>query len=128
MVEAAAQQLTEYVYNEAGDELRTVVIVREDGFDIQYLRDDLKETYDPAEYESVVDSFRLDEPYLSPETAEKPVGERNAILHYHENACVIQIPFSTSETILVSVSRQAGQQLVSFLERCRQIAAEGDNR
>jgi hypothetical protein len=121
MVEETAKRLTEYVMDQAGDELRTVVIVDRDGMDVRYLREDLQQTYTEGTYATVVDSFRLNDPFWSPELESQPVGERRALLHYHERACVIQFPYSESETILISVSREAGRNLVGFIESCREI-------
>ena len=124
MVEETAQILAEYVYDLAGDGLRTVVIVTKDDHEIQYLRDDLKQNYTREGYTEVVDTFRLKNPFLSPDLAGKPIGERRAIINYHESACVIQLPFSESETILISVSRETAKDLIEFIESCREIVRE----
>jgi len=121
MVEETADRLAEYVYNRVGDGLRTVVVVREDDYEIRYLRDDLKEEYTSDTYREVVDTFRLDDPFLSPELSSKPVGERRALIDYYENACVIQFPYSEEETLLISVSRDAGRALIEFVESCREV-------
>jgi hypothetical protein len=124
MVEETAERLAEYVYDRVGNGLRTVVIVREDDHEIRYLRDDLREEYTSDTYREVVDTFRLDDPFLSPGLTAKPVGERRALIDYHENACVIRLPYSESETILISVSRDAGRDLIEFIESCREIVRE----
>lgn len=124
MVEDAAQRLTDYVLEKAGDGLRTVIIVHDSGYDVTYLRDDLKKTYTTEGFSKVVDAFRLENPFLDPDLGKQPVGERRALVHYHQNACVIQIPFTATETILVSISQEAGRNLVSFIEACRNIVDE----
>ena len=121
MVEETAQMLTEYLYNRVGEGLRTVVIIRGDDYEIRYLSDALREEYTEEAYTEVVDTFRLENPFLSPGLSGKPVGERRALIDYHEKACVIQLPYSESETILLSVSREAGQDLIEFIESCREI-------
>jgi hypothetical protein len=121
MVEQTADRLTEYVHDRVGDELRTVVVINEDAHEIRYLRGDLQKKYTSETYEAVVDEFRLADPFQSPELAGKPVGERRALIEYHENACVIQFPYSETETILISVSREAGRDLIEFIESCREI-------
>lgn len=124
MVEETVERLTEYVYDRVGDGLRTVVIIREADYEITYLKDTLRQQYTKAEYTQVVDAFRLDDPFLSPGLSGKPIGERRALIDYHENACVIQFPYSETETILLSVSREAGQSLIEFVESCREIVRE----
>ncbi|ACM56516.1 hypothetical protein Hlac_0918 [Halorubrum lacusprofundi ATCC 49239] len=124
MVEEIADLLTEYVYDLVGDGLRTVVIVRDNDHEIRYLKDDLQREYSKEAYAEIVETFRLENPFLSPALEGTPVGERRALIDYHENACVIQIPYSESETILISVSRDAGRDLIEFIESCREIVRE----
>lgn len=124
MVEDAAERLSEYVYDRVGDGLRTVVIIREDDYKVHYLSDKLKRRYTQEAYTEVVDTFRLENPFLSPGLSGKPVGERRALIDYHENACVVQFPYSESETILLSVSREAGRNLIEFVESCREIVRD----
>lgn len=123
MVGDAAQRLTEHVLEKAGDGLRTVIVVNKGGFEVSYLRDDLRETYSREGFAEVVDAFRLEQPFLSPGVQHQPVGERRGLVHYHENACIIQIPYSETETILISLSQEAGRDLVGFIESCRQVVA-----
>jgi hypothetical protein len=124
MVEEAAELLAEYVYDRIGDGLRTVVIIYNDDFEIRYLNDNLQQEYTKEAYEEVVNTFRLEDPFLSPKLEGQPVGERRALVDYHEHACVIQLPYSESETILISISRDAGRDLVEFIESCRQMVRE----
>lgn len=106
-----------------------MVIITEDGWEMNYLRDDLQRQYSKDSYPKVVDFFRLEQPFSSPEIEGRPIGERRTIVHHHENAFVIQLPFSETETILISLGCDAGQDLLSFIESCRQIVtdpSEGD--
>jgi|GEM_PF-387928 len=124
MVEETARRLTKYVHDLVGVGLRTVVIVREDDYTIHYLNDDLQEEYSAETYAEVIDTFRLQDPFLSSGLTGTPVGERRALIDYYENACIIQIPYSDTETILISVSRDAGRSLIEFVEACREIVEE----
>lgn len=83
------------------------------------LRDVVQNQYSQEAFSAVVDSFRLDEPFLNPGTHERPVGERKAIDHYHNKAYVLQFPFSEWDSILVSLEREAGRDLLEFIEECR---------
>jgi len=87
MVEEIADLLTEYVYDLVGDGLRTVVIVRDNDHEIRYLKDDLQREYKKEAYAEIVETFRLENPFLSPALEGTPVGERRALIDYHENAC-----------------------------------------
>lgn len=124
MAHAAAQRIAEYVHETVGDGLRTVVTITEDGLEIAYLRDDLQQQYRDDSYATVVEFFRLDQPFSSPDLEGNPIGERRAIVHHHENAFVIQLPVSETETILISLGCDAGRDLLSFIESCRQIVAD----
>ncbi|WP_178915203.1 hypothetical protein [Natronomonas gomsonensis] len=120
----AARRVTEFLHDRIEADLRTVVVIREDGHDIHYLREDLRERYDGETYGDVVDTFRLEDPYTSPGVEDQPVGERRGIVHYHEHAFVIQFPVSDAESVLISLSRDSGQNLLEFLETCRHRVVE----
>lgn len=107
-VEQAAQRVTEYLLDKVGDDLRTVTIVGPDDFDVTYLNETLKREYSAESFAAVVDTSRFNQPLFSPDIDGAPVGERRAILHYHEHDFVLQFPFSADETILVSVAREVG--------------------
>lgn len=124
MVHEAARRVTEYLLDTVGDDLRTVTIVRPDDFDVTYLSDALKREYSAETFATVVDTFRLNQPLFSPDIEGAPVGERRAILHYHEHAFVLQFPFSATETILISVDRDVGRDLLGFIEDCRQLVRD----
>ena len=123
MVQSAAQRLTDHLQNRIEEGLRTVVVIREDGFDVEYLRKDLSGEYTRETFGEVVDRFRLKEPFMAPGIESRPVGERRAIVHYHRNAFVIQIPYSDSESILISLTPDTGRDLLDFVEECRRKVA-----
>jgi hypothetical protein len=100
-------------------------VVQDGGYDTHYLRSDLEAQYRDETFSEVVDMFRLDHPFLNPDVDSNPVGERRAIIHYHERAFIIQFPFSETESILISLSRDAGRDLLHFIEKCRSIVHDG---
>lgn len=128
MVRQAAERVTDYLEDKIGEGLRTVVIVEPDDFEISYLDEALKRRYSQDSFSQVVDTFRLERPFLDPDIDDLPVGERRAIVHYHENAFVLQFPFSETETILISVTREVGRDLLGFIETCRQLVQEESGR
>lgn len=121
MVERAAERMTDYLLEEVGDALRTVVIVKPNSIDITHLADRLQQEYTREIFFEVVDSFRLEDPLFSPDIEGHPIGQRRALVHYHEHAFVLQFPYSDAETILISVSTDVGQDLLGFIEHCRQL-------
>lgn len=120
MVEQTAKTLTGYLRNQVNGYLRMVLIVRESSYDVQYLRDDLRDEYTSETFERVVDFFRFDDPLTNPNLESEPIGERQAVVYCHKNAILIQFPFSETESILVGLSREAGTDLLGFLENCRE--------
>lgn len=125
MIQTAAKRLTRYLRDELEVGLRTVVIVQEESHEIYYLRQDLREEYTEATYEQVIETFRLDDSSISPEIDGTPVGDRRAVVHYHENAFVLQFPFSETESVLISITPEAGRSLLQFIEDCRQLVDDG---
>lgn len=117
MVREAAARVATNLRERLGDELRTVAVIRENGWETSYLREDLREKYDQETYAAVVDAVRLDRPL--PDTGSLPIGERRIVLQHHENALVLQFPVTETETILVSITPEAGRNLVEFIESCR---------
>lgn len=121
MAHNAAERITDYLQDRVGGGLRTVVIVGEDGWEVCHLRRDLREEYTEETYDEVVGTFRLEHPFLAPETESRPVGKRHAIVHYHEHAFVVQFPLSETESILVSLTPETGRNLLRFIENCRRL-------
>lgn len=126
MPRRAAERVTQALLDQIGTGLRTVVIVTPDDFEPYYLSETLRDQYSKGTYANVVDAFRLETPMFSPEIDDFPIGERRAIVHYHENAFVIQFPFSETETILISVQPEVGRELLRFIEQCRELVRDDD--
>lgn len=113
-------QLVTFVRDRIGSSLRTTAVLYEEGCELIYLRDDLQEQYDPAEYERVTDSFRTDIDAGGQGTESAPVGEKQALVHAHEEAFVFQFPHVDCHSILMSVEPDVGSRLRSFLDACQQ--------
>lgn len=124
MVRDAAARVTNFLRDRLGDGLRTVAVVTPDGYQVTYIADTLDKQYSDEAYAEVIDSLRLERPFLSPLIEDFPIGERRAVLHYHENAFVLQFPFSDTESILISMSPEVGSDLLDFIETCRRMVQE----
>ncbi|CQR50229.1 MULTISPECIES: hypothetical protein [Haloferax] len=121
MVRDTAHRLAEYLSRRIGDELRTVVIADGDGYELEYIRDDLSERYTERTLADVVSDLRVETPLSAPSVDSPPAGERRAVVYYYENAFVLQFPFSETERIIISVGTDAGTDLLWFIEDCRRI-------
>lgn len=126
MAKDAARRLKRYVEESVGDDLRTVVLITEDGWDGIYLRDDLKEEYTETVYGETVELFRPTEDTRFSSDLSLPLGTRHAAIFHHEEAFVMRFRYSWDEHILVSVSTGAGNDLLEFLGDCRTII-QGDD-
>ncbi|RDZ64980.1 hypothetical protein C5B90_01025 [Haloferax sp. Atlit-12N] len=121
MVRDTARRLAEYLSRRLGDGLRTVVIADDDGYELEYLRDDLSEQYTKGTLTEVVSDLRVETPFSTTGIDTHPIGERRAVVHYYENAFVLQFPFSGAERIIISIGTDAGTDLLQFIEDCRRI-------
>lgn len=126
MDETAAENLIEFVRGEAGEGLRALAIESEDGYAIEYLRNDLRQKYDEHSYSETIDHFRAEAPTGRSDLGDNPIGPSRALVHYHEHACIIQVPLSGSRTLWISVSRDVATALSTFVESCREIVLEQD--
>lgn len=113
------RQLTEYAGVQVGDALRTVAILYENDCEVVFLRDDLKEQYEPEQYNQVATSYRTKLTHDTHSDDGHPVGDKHSTIHYHENAFVFQFPHENCHSILLSVEPDVGSRLESFIEGCR---------
>jgi NAD-dependent DNA ligase len=113
------QQLAKYARSEVDQALRTVTVLYEDDCEVVYVRDDLQKEYAESQFKRNADSFRVDG-VLDKVNEEHPfIGEKNSIIHYHENAYVFQFPHENCHSILMSVEPTVGSQLKSFISACQ---------
>ncbi|MFC7129676.1 hypothetical protein [Haloferax chudinovii] len=121
MVRDTAHRLAEYLSRRIGDGLRTVVIADDDGYELEYIRDDLSERYTKRMLADVVSDLRVETPFSTPSIDSPPAGERRAVVYYYENAFILQFSFSETEQIIISIGTDAGTDLLQFIEDCRRI-------
>ncbi|WP_136717942.1 hypothetical protein [Halorientalis salina] len=121
MVRDTARRVTDHVLDQVGDELRTTAVLTPDDWEVVYLRDDLSEQYAPDEYEQALTAFRATTEVDQPAVETLPIGERRAVVHYHEHAFVLQFPYQPGKTVIVSVEPAVGSSLGSFIDECREL-------
>lgn len=119
MTADSTNRLVEYARDQMDDALRTAFILYEDGFEVLYLRDDIRKTYSADQYKRVVESFRTDPNVDTPEEGGSQIGEKISLIHYHEGAFVFQFPHEDCHSIILSVETHIGSQLKSFIEGCQ---------
>lgn len=121
MPENAARRLARYVREKCGDDLRTVVLVTDGGWEGVYLRDDLREEYSPSVYSQTVELFRPREEPDGSIDFDLPLGMRHATVFYHDEAFVFRFRYSMDDYILVSIAPEAGEELLDFIADCQTI-------
>lgn len=83
--------LGEWLLDRLGEDLRTVVTVRDDGGEIEYLREDLRAAYDQESYSEVVHAFRESRREPPYDFEDYPLGGQRAVVYHHENGRVVQL-------------------------------------
>jgi hypothetical protein len=116
----AGDRLAEYALAEVGDEVRTVAILYEDGCEVIYIREDLRESYSPAEYKRLAGSFRIDMREDQHDEEDAPIGPKRSLIHYHGDAYVFQFPHEECHSVLLSVAPSVGSRLRSFISDCEE--------
>lgn len=119
MPRETSNRLVEFALDHIDDALRAVVVLYETDHDVIYLREDLDDNYTPTRFESVVDSFRI-EGICDQETAGTLIGEKQAVIHHHDEAFVFQFPHLDCHSILLSVEPEVGSQLRAFVNECQE--------
>lgn len=119
MEKEVATQLEEYARNQVDKSLRTVAILFEGDSEVLYLRDDLRAEYDASDYKSVVDTFRQVPELGRTRTGDLPLGNKKCLIHYHDAAFVFQFPSENCHSILLSVEKDVGSRLQTFIEGCQ---------
>jgi hypothetical protein len=117
-VEATAR-LARYARDELQDSLRSVAIIYDDDFEVQYLREDLRDTYTRETYGDIVDVFREIPTADWDGPGDGPIGERNSVVHCHENAFIFQFNISGCHSVLMSVDPDVGTKLRTFIGDCQ---------
>jgi len=126
MHDVAITRFEEELVADLRDGLRTFVTITPDDFTVHYLSDELSRRYDEASFDAVLDEFRIDPSFLSADGGDYPIGDRRAIIYYHEHAFVLQIPAGGSRSHLISVTPDVGRDLMRFVERCREQLGENE--
>ncbi|WP_254861401.1 DUF7522 family protein [Natronomonas gomsonensis] len=115
----AAQRLTTYCRERAGDDVRSVVEYSGDEYTVAYLRDGLQAQYDEDQFDDLVQYAReVHERLATVEATETPLGDARATVHYFENAFVIQLVVDENLGYFVTFNSGVGQTLGTFITDC----------
>lgn len=109
-------ELTSYLKDTAGDYLRGVVSYNGNEYDIQFIRDDLRERRLKSEVDKMID--RLREESRSREHRAFPFGNLNGTVRSFEEAMVMHFPSTQSRGTVVTLDPEIARQLNTFVGSC----------
>jgi len=119
MVAEAADRLTTYCRERAGENLRSVVEYDDDGYVVAYLREDLQTQYRGDKFDELVHQAREVHKQLVAAGAKgSPLGSAQATVHYFENAFVIQLVVDEQQGYFATFNSSVGQTLGAFITDC----------
>lgn len=120
MASDAAERLAASCRQRVGDGLRTVVEYDSDGFEVVFIREELRDVYDGSEYgELIREAVEVQEAVQRTDTESGPLGPEEATVHAFEQAFVFQFPVERSRGVIVSIDRDVGRFLGEFVNSCR---------
>lgn len=117
----AAERLAASCRQRVGDGLRAVVEYDADGFDVAYVREDVKQRYSAARYSELIGrAAKVQEVAHGTDTEDTPLGESRATVHVFEGAFVFQFYVDERAGYVVGVDTDAGRLLDEFVDACHE--------
>lgn len=125
-------ELVAFLEEEVGDGLRAVVAYTPEAAEVLELRADLQGEVNLGAFEATVDQARTiaELLYYVGELQGETLGQPVANAAVFEHTIVFQLPLERGHGVIVTLERNVGRDLSSFVERCREIlvAELGDDR
>ncbi|MFC7166656.1 hypothetical protein [Halospeciosus flavus] len=109
--------LLAFLQRRAGNTLRIVVTYDADGFDLEYVRDDL----DRATVDATVSDIHArltSKPAPSEDECAEHLGRRYVSLQLREEAVVLNFPTDPNAGRVVTLEPEAARQLTGFVAEC----------
>lgn len=116
MPSETATQLTAFLRQRAEEHLRGVAFYDPEGYDLLYVRDDIKGYRLKSEVDAMI--TRLQQESSTTEEAAFPFGDLDATVRCFEEAIVMHLPQSEENGILVTMEPEAADQLNTFIGEC----------
>lgn len=109
-------ELTSYLKDTTGEYLRGVVSYNGNEYDIQFIRDDLRERRLKSEVDKMIDRLRQES--RSREHRAFPFGNLNGTVRSFEEAMVMHFPSTQSRGTVVTLDPEVARQLNTFIGAC----------
>lgn len=116
-------ELVAFLEEEVGDGLRAVVVYTPEAAEVLELRADLQGEVNLEAFETTVDQARTvaEVLYYVGELQGETLGQPVANAAVFEHTIVFQLPLERGHGVLVTLERDVGRDLSSFVDRCRGV-------
>jgi hypothetical protein len=116
-----AERFTSYCRERAGERLRSVVAYDESGYELVFLREDLRARYDEGQFDWLIGrASAVHEEIHAAGAQDSPLGTAQATVHYFENAFVVQLVMGAYRGYFATFDSRVGQALGDFIDNCLQ--------
>lgn len=115
-------QFVEFLREQVGDELRSVIWHDPGDFEVVYAREDVLATYSAEEIEDVVDELLMTSFSKSVKERVYSHGGLECLIEYYEDGIELHVILEGGEGIAVGFDRQAVATRDSFVGECMAMA------
>lgn len=115
-MEQYAARLAEYTKDRIGEGVRAVGYHTEDVFDVEYIRDDLREQYPENRVQRFIRTSRRLHSDL--QFLDDAMGVPEASLHVLEEGLIIQFHFPDEDVVFLSMDKDVGRNFTRFIHDC----------
>ncbi|NHN61328.1 MULTISPECIES: hypothetical protein [Halorussus] len=116
MPRANVDDLTAYLRDSTGESLRVVCRYDAEGYEVQYVRPDLRRETLDAEIARTVDHLRGES--RAREQREFPFSDLNGTVRSFDEAVVMHFPLPQERGIVVTLDSDVARQLNEFMREC----------
>lgn len=121
---ARVDPVTEFVRDEVGDRLRSVVAYDEDGYDVVYIRSDVRELYATDALDTIMQDARLqalERPLIADAFADD-IGDLTCQVKLFDEIVEVNVTLTEAEGVVVAMERPLIHEAESFFEDLRAVA------
>ncbi|MGB9987103.1 DUF7522 family protein [Salarchaeum japonicum] len=117
MPEQPANELVEFLREQAGDYLRAAIHYTEHDHDVLYIRDDVAGDYTDAELATFVDHYRTKSREQQPD---RPfdLGHDHCTISVYDEAILFHFTLTTTVGTIITLAPEAGRDIVQFITHC----------
>lgn len=113
----ASRALVEYLQDRAGEALRVVFHYdpRSEGYEILYMREDIRDEYTEPELERHFDTFRRDSHLAEVQEGELSTGNHHCSIRVFDETLLFNFTHGPDVNTIVSIDPMVGRNLLKFV-------------